>query len=201
MRGRRIIPAFAGKGGRSGPPPVHRADHPRVRGEGVEVWYNNGDSTGSSPRSRGRGHFARSPGEDLRIIPAFAGKGLSSKATPASPTDHPRVRGEGVCGMLWVTGSIGSSPRSRGRARCGSRGSRVTRIIPAFAGKGLCQGFRYVVMADHPRVRGEGLSASRQSEHMSGSSPRSRGRAGVTQERFSIGRIIPAFAGKGWSGS
>ena len=89
-----IIPACAGS---TTSPDVREhliQDHPRVRGEHLEVLDLIGELAGSSPRARG----------------AQGRKGSG----PWGGGDHPRVRGEHACCHVVGEGDQGSSPRARG---------------------------------------------------------------------------------------
>ena len=89
----------------------------------------------------------------------------------------------------------GSSPLSRGIRRLSGRDPSWSRIIPALAGNTPQRILTVRTLGDHPRSRGEYVSASRHRCCHSGSSPLSRGIQGrVPGHRFP-GGIIPALAG------
>ena len=90
------------------------ADHPRIRGEHRRFSSPSAAITGSSPHTRGAPEQPSTKSPWSRIIPAYAG------STPPQPrwawerVDHPRIRGEHV---LWRDSTLAQN-----------------RIIPAYAG-------------------------------------------------------------------
>ena len=170
-----IIPAYAGSTVRPGGVLADRPDHPRIRGEHV------------TPVSRCLGV--------LRIIPAYAGStGLCNLGPEAEP-DHPRIRGEHSKRRSSGCSGTGSSPHTRGALEGSSKGERVSRIIPAYAGSTGQESLSGVDQSDHPRIRGEHVHDSSYTDRSGGSSPHTRGAPVV---RIPVGRpprIIPAYAG------
>ena len=190
-----IIPAYAGSthGGALRRP--RAADHPRIRGEHVQMNRAIADGSGSSPHTRG----AR-PGRchrrcRLRIIPAYAGSTDVSGASSIAEWDHPRIRGEHQAALGGDRGGVGSSPHTRG-ARPHVRGPRAPgRIIPAYAGSTPARPGPASAGPDHPRIRGEHSRAVRSCALGAGSSPHTRG-AQAAREACPFGEgIIPAYAG------
>ena len=151
----RFIPAHAGN---TDPPYVCRTlvpVHPRPRGEHQAILFNHIYDPGSSPPTRGTLiRFARICCK-LRFIPAHAGN-TGIRPGLASPfTVHPRPRGEhGVLRGILETMS-GSSPPTRGTLPDLSDHPLKSRFIPAHAGNtnACCSG--NIVIAVHPRPRGE----------------------------------------------
>ena len=110
----RIIPAYAGS---TRPTPTgsrSRADHPRIRGEHVDYAAEISEWKGSSPHTRGALADHIVPLIGKRIIPAYAGSTGCSAASPRSPADHPRIRGEHLQLGRGVVIAGGSSPHTRG---------------------------------------------------------------------------------------
>ena len=151
----RIIPALAGNTGRLSPPGPWAPDHPRSRGEYRRRFRCAPRCAGSSPLSRGiRGERVGGCGGD---------------------GDHPRSRGEYLRVPHPDGGQQGSSPLSRGiRAICGHP-IDYTRIIPALAGNTHTPAPQERRRPDHPRSRGEYLTAAENAMSAAGSSPLSRG--------------------------
>ena len=88
--------------------------HPRARGERERFARAGRDLGGSSPRSRGTFPLQR-PGQfDMRFIPALAGNVGGGSAPHDDAPVHPRARGERARSSAGLSGSSGSSPRSRG---------------------------------------------------------------------------------------
>ena len=191
-----IIPAHAGKTRRSTPTTRSTRDHPRSRGENAGCDRCGRDGRGSSPLTRGK----RCPPGSARgrsgIIPAHAGKTLTTTSTYRTVRDHPRSRGENMGWDLSLINPWGSSPLTRGKQRPARHEVSRRGIIPAHAGKtrltaGLSQRDR-----DHPRSRGENFSATSTIRNRRGSSPLTRGKLAVSGRREVQGGIIPAHAGK-----
>ena len=92
-------------------------------------------SAGSSPRGRGKLNAVPDAGDDLRLIPAWAGKTIVAVMRIVSSPAHPRVGGENSAKMPTDDVGMGSSPRGRGK-RAGKVGiSLDAGLIPAWAGK------------------------------------------------------------------
>ena len=90
----RIIPAYAGSTG-SNPPQLHwRQDHPRIRGEHVQMNRAIADGSGSSPHTRGAPRHLHLRRQARRIIPAYAGSTPAEARRWRPLADHPRIRGE-----------------------------------------------------------------------------------------------------------
>ena len=109
--------------------------------------------------------------------------------------DHPRIRGEHLPKPPAKTGSVGSSPHTRGAhlildSFCGSGG-----IIPAYAGSTGDIRFATLAGKDHPRIRGEHGLCNLGPEAEPGSSPHTRGAQGQIHLNSTGDRIIPAYAG------
>ena len=115
-----------------------------------------------------------------RLIPACAGKTCCISEAESSAAAHPRVCGENSSvGDSEHLGS-GSSPRVRGKpsgpvADCGRSG-----LIPARAGKITSRLGRSCSRRAHPRACGENQVGVRMNFTERGSSPRVRGKCGLT---------------------
>ena len=175
-RGRRLIPARAGKTlDIPHAAPRHRA-HPRACGENPQVRREVFLGGGSSPRVRGKHQRRRGLLRLMGLIPARAGKTPPAPASPPSRPAHPRACGENRLTFSAASRSSGSSPRVRGKL-VGGRGLPD----PALA---------------HPRACGENSLLSFLSLLGLGSSPRVRGKQEVGIGQGVDGRLIPARAGK-----
>ena len=150
-----LIPAHAGKIGRSGRIGFCLPAHPRSRGENGRLAMRALTGAGSSPLTRGKSYQPGETYEKTGLIPAHAGKMRPVVGAGALAWAHPRSRGENarVAGCTAAAG--GSSPLTRGKLVhqadpvCG-RG-----LIPAHAGKMSRSGCQYVCARAHPRSRGE----------------------------------------------
>ncbi len=111
-----------------------------------------------------------------RIIPAYAGKTLSSSSIRLS--------------------TLGSSPLTRGKQDLAVSAEMAVGIIPAYAGKTNLYVTYLIASKDHPRLRGEN-SAHRPIVSLDkGSSPLTRGKHEEYPGTLREARIIPAYAGK-----
>ena len=130
-----LIPAHAGKTSMATARPSRNGAHPRSRGENsgraVRFW----SCTGSSPLTRGKREPAARLGEPARLIPAHAGKTMSTATSTRCAPAHPRSRGENVGGDPQELPDLGSSPLTRGKPRPAGSGMRAQGLIPAHAGK------------------------------------------------------------------
>ena len=109
-----IIPAYAGSTRSGCGTTFSGRDHPRIRGEHVNLLIVSDFPPGSSPHTRGarsRVHRHRRP---ERIIPAYAGSTTYDKTGSYLEPDHPRIRGEHRMLGDDATLAGGSSPHTRG---------------------------------------------------------------------------------------
>ena len=132
---RGIIPAYAGSTFATRRPRMSMPDHPRIRGEHGGCQAILVDSDGSSPHTRGARQTRRVGGDDVGIIPAYAGSTFDALVDGVDQMDHPRIRGEHVAEMFKFPLHPGSSPHTRGAP------VSVERAV--------------IKSADHPRIRGE----------------------------------------------
>ena len=131
----RLIPAHAGKTLAVPLVETIQRAHPRSRGENhcrLDVDISIG---GSSPLTRGKRPLIGLFWPVSRLIPAHAGKTSSSQAGGPRCRAHPRSRGENVRKRSNGIYTLGSSPLTRGKRFNVGAGLRITRLIPAHAGK------------------------------------------------------------------
>ena len=151
---------------------------------------------GSSPLTRGkRGRSARSQ-DDSGLIPAHAGKTLSSWTVTRCSGAHPRSRGENRPRSSPHRVSPGSSPLTRGKLSLGMSDSVDKRLIPAHAGKTSRPTPSRTARPAHPRSRGENIQRQLPVELIQGSSPLTRGKQVNRACGGALDRLIPAHAGK-----
>ena len=192
----RLIPAHAGKTRSCAPSPPTVSAHPRSRGENAISRPSIISVCGSSPLTRGK-HVAVIEGHLVAgLIPAHAGKTLTSPRGPTSRAAHPRSRGENVSIARSRSSLTGSSPLTRGKRDRPGRGARTDRLIPAHAGKTHPWRPTPLSRPAHPRSRGENRIACRGAVSCGGSSPLTRGKPGRSTMSAPSGRLIPAHAGK-----
>ena len=138
----RNIPARAGKTSLFVNLFRQHGEHPRSRGENLELLGIDDADKGTSPLARGkpprRSRWARS----TRNIPARAGKTVSCPASPSGTQEHPRSRGENGSGGFFALLQQGTSPLARGKRSRSFRIKVKHRNIPARAGKTQCTSSR-----------------------------------------------------------
>ena len=154
-RGRRLIPACAGKTCEHARKHSLVGAHPRVCGENLECLLATIECLGSSPRVRGKLFLKSATLNAYRLIPACAGKTLPVVAMIRSSWAHPRVCGENTTDFRETEFGGGSSPRVRGK-----RLKRIFKdagigLIPACAGKTNSPPAPTRPAGAHPRVCGE----------------------------------------------
>ena len=99
---------------------------------------------------------------------------MQSQVRPCLPV-HPRLRGELGSTRDKMTGSIGSSPLTRGTLAFDDASYSAARFIPAYAGNSAQGKARNLLRSVHPRLRGELGNAA--------------------EAISSVVRFIPAYAG------
>ena len=129
------IPACAGESSKAHVFKRQDGVYPRVCGGIIFAGPLNPLQPGLSPRVRGNRPCAPRPPSRVRSIPACAGESQSLGACPIVCVVYPRV-----CGGIWTgrpgIGTVGGlSPRVRGNPNRKIPGLRLTRSIPACAGR------------------------------------------------------------------
>ena len=134
-RSGRLIPAHAGKTCPTSGRTRVRTAHPRSRGENGGWCETPRGQVGSSPLTRGKPTQHAAVLEDVRLIPAHAGK-TSRRACRSPPIwAHPRSRGENPKAPRRALPAPGSSPLTRGKLTGVMHIVEGFRLIPAHAGK------------------------------------------------------------------
>ena len=170
--------------------------HPRSRGENLSPSSWSHCRRGSSPLTRGK-RIAKIAKRALgRLIPAHAGKTISSSRMYQNDAAHPRSRGENLSVRSPVASDSGSSPLTRGKPSHQARRNRGPGLIPAHAGKTRCLSRSTKCLRAHPRSRGENQIDSSAGNKLPGSSPLTRGKLLLDPEEVPIEGLIPAHAGK-----
>ena len=195
-----LIPAHAGK--TEGQPRIapRGSAHPRSRGENHSKYAVRLCGSGSSPLTRGKPSAATTPTRGPRLIPAHAGKTPGVVVARWRVAAHPRSRGENVSRERFEVFEVGSSPLTRGKRADHGHGPGRGRLIPAHAGKTAWGSSAMSAGAAHPRSRGENPSDASSFEDVVGSSPLTRGKRTTQTPKAAVRRLIPAHAGKTWSG-
>ena len=191
----RFIPAGAGNTSARAATARKCAVHPRGRGEHATTTPLRETHSGSSPRARGTRPGARSRCSTSRFIPAGAGNTAPLIAWIASPTVHPRGRGEHGRAHSKILQKRGSSPRARGTRGGRQLNNSTWRFIPAGAGNTVTQHQTPPLQTVHPRGRGEHVGVESLPGFVRGSSPRARGTRRQRQRTLRALRFIPAGAG------
>ena len=134
--------------------------------------------------------------DDVRLIPAHAGKTVIIRLGDDAKRAHPRSRGENVLVPREGQVAPGSSPLTRGKLTLLRLPAVLRGLIPAHAGKTRLQRRRKRVSRAHPRSRGENAARSAATPMRSGSSPLTRGKRSRRRGGSPRTRLIPAHAGK-----
>ena len=192
----KLIPAHAGKTGRSGLSLWGHAAHPRSRGENTRSRPTAHVASGSSPLTRGKLDERLHRRAPKGLIPAHAGKTNPALSPLMRGWAHPRSRGENSHARPRPDWTLGSSPLTRGKRERSRRGSARGRLIPAHAGKTIVGDADKILLAAHPRSRGENLWNLTHGRFGWGSSPLTRGKHHVDCPAHHELRLIPAHAGK-----
>ena len=95
---------------------------------------------------------------------------------------------------------MGSSPRVRGKPTHTLTQRVNARLIPACAGKTSSKSAVLPIRRAHPRVCGENTLENLEKRGVHGSSPRVRGKRQLASQRPCFRGLIPACAGKTFSG-
>ena len=156
--------------------PTFRGVHPRSRGENERGPACPTRQSGSSPLTRGKPAIDGYSPYVNRLIPAHAGKTMSSRPASMRSPAHPRSRGENPSIGPALASAIGSSPLTRGKRGCGRGRARRGRLIPAHAGKTSPAGRPRRGSLAHPRSRGETSPLGHTVARAGGSSPLTRGK-------------------------
>ena len=191
-----LIPAHAGKTRPRDVFGLIREAHPRACGENVLSILQGSFSTGSSPRMRGKLTGGVRTADQIRLIPAHAGKTEQGEGGLTAVPAHPRACGENVRPLLRGYRIWGSSPRMRGKLPCIAEKVFNRGLIPAHAGKTSHATRTCIGAGAHPRACGENWLAPNGGDHVVGSSPRMRGKHYRIPQHTSHVRLIPAHAGK-----
>ena len=133
---------------------------------------------------------------DVRLIPAHAGKTISSPDSSRGGRAHPRSRGENFTRPRPASVVCGSSPLTRGKHALSIRVRRALGLIPAHAEKTLPVSPRRSRTRAHPRSHGENMGLPIGYVSTPGSSPLTRGKRASGWHGASCGGLIPAHAGK-----
>ena len=133
-------PAHAGNTLRNPRPCADAWNHPRLRGEYVNLSEALRVPQGSPPLTRGILMLAIHNLPGCGITPAYAGNTCSPQKTSNPSGDHPRLRGEYPNTSLTRPDTKGSPPLTRGIPIEGYEVEHGERITPAYAGNtcGTC---------------------------------------------------------------
>ena len=158
-------------------------------------------AAGSPPRVRGKGKCPVCKKLVERITPARAGKRKLRGVRQLANQDHPRACGEKQFMPYGLRLQLGSPPRVRGKVVHPIDKPSAVGITPARAGKSSSKNSRGGGRRDHPRACGEKAISLPRLGGPTGSPPRVRGKAGLSQLSVRDIRITPARAGKRAAGA
>ena len=156
-----ILPVFAGMVPHPQWIPNHRANSPRIRGDGPCSPVTAGTQLEFSPYSRGWSATAAHSLGPSFILPVFAGMVPAHPSRLALSWNSPRIRGDGPVPLDGVTATKLFSPYSRGWSllECFHFLWRV--ILPVFAGMVPVSQPMRITVANSPRIRGDGPISSK----------------------------------------
>ena len=149
-----LIPACAGQTAYRRPRRCAAGAHPRVCGADGAQFVLGAAPQGSSPRVRGRRAEVAGQVCTLGLIPACAGQTDWSVKFSPSARAHPRVCGADTRTDTTVAGTLGSSPRVRGRRQKSGLVRTGPGLIPACAGQTTIATRPAPSTRAHPRVCG-----------------------------------------------
>ena len=129
--------------------------HPHARGERPRTQPLGAACTGSSPRTWGTPARLPRPGRRRRFIPTHVGNATDASTSCADWPVHPHARGERKTIMAIGKASDGSSPRTWGTRRPGSRTGGDPRFIPTHVGNANSPKPERCGRSVHPHARGE----------------------------------------------
>ncbi len=193
---RRNTPASAGRTHGSLPSPRLTAEHPRVGGEDLTVFFHNGERAGTPPRRRGGLPLPSLPQHRVRNTPASAGRTLWSTGRKPQSSEHPRVGGEDSRRSASTRAAIGTPPRRRGGPPSRRPGGTTRRNTPASAGRTKGKPRRPGSHTEHPRVGGEDDDRGFGGGALGGTPPRRRGGPVFAEHGLRAIRNTPASAGR-----
>ena len=170
--------------------------HPRGGGENCADNGHRPGRSGSSPRGRGKPWREHGRVDGDGLIPAGAGKTMSTVTRWPGARAHPRGGGENAVGRDRHGVERGSSPRGRGKPTCTIHRVRCIGLIPAGAGKTDAVATDPPPCPAHPRGGGENEERQHRPVIALGSSPRGRGKQGHKPANQLRNGLIPAGAGK-----
>ena len=170
--------------------------YPRVGGGNLPICCQSILHKGLSPRGRGKLLAQIGVGVSNWSIPAWAGETDDMTQKAHYHAVYPRVGGGNDFLMARYGTADGLSPRGRGKRNGEYRVKGWRRSIPAWAGE--TRGARRGAdgRAVYPRVGGGNLTASSFASHISGLSPRGRGKRPRSPLLPSLPGSIPAWAGE-----
>ena len=150
-----LIPTHAGKTAARARFRRRTRAHPHSRGENFASVLMLRSTVGASPLTQGKRH---------------------DPDHHSASTVLPRSHGENKQLLVAAASQRGSSPLTRGKLLCGYARRRLSRLIPAHAGKTRPHSRRCSWDAAHPRSRGENAQEADHSSQFPGSSPLTRGK-------------------------
>ena len=172
----KTLATCVGKSSVRGVAVIDFSDHPHVRGEKHATMGFTHTHHGSSPRAWGKVPPTLPIISLMRISPTCVGKSAGQQQSQAATPDHPHVRGEKSDQVAAKCSGLGSSPRAWGKASPVQFPLSAERIIPTCVGKSTSFALFFILIPDHPHVRGEKFERRTKERTANGSSPRAWGK-------------------------
>ena len=153
--------------------------------------------SGSSPHARGRTGPVSSSSPGLEVHPRTRGADEGCEVRTTSATRFiPARAGRTNCSARAMCCAAGSSPHARGGLLLPCAAALLARFIPARAGRTSDHPRAAFAGEVHPRTRGADRSSSGRCQSRCGSSPHARGGHSPQPSTQTLGRFIPARAGR-----
>ena len=190
------IPAWAGE---TDDGPAHsrlRQVYPRVGGGNKRQGMAGVESSGLSPRGRGKPQLAGRRGAAQGSIPAWAGETQFLRDLAAANAVYPRVGGGNFRSLAQLPVLYGLSPRGRGKRPSGPLSGWRSGSIPAWAGETLWHDHPDLPPKVYPRVGGGNPIPQHGLSPDAGLSPRGRGKRRRPIKVPKGAGSIPAWAGE-----
>ncbi len=170
------IPACAGETSVIASAIPLKRDYPRVRGGNRGIHRHSLKQWGLSPRARGKLRLGQPIHFTQGTIPACAGETMDQRQGRYLHRDYPRVRGGNCMTPYAALGSLGLSPRARGKQDDYTAAKVADVTIPACAGETVSEYGQAGGCGDYPRVRGGNIFCRNVLMTSLGLSPRARGK-------------------------
>ena len=150
--------------------------YPRASGGNRSVGYVSVQSSGLSPRERGKRFRCHAVAPPTKPIPARAGETSVRRRGAGFDAAYPRASGGNITRRERLAQILGLSPRERGKPYNRAKARKSSRPIPARAGETPPPAPRRSHSTAYPRASGGNIYCITIVVGSSGLSPRERGK-------------------------